>query len=108
MPYGNPLQREATRARVIKSRSKYANFYRYGYSYMGIGRLLVLGLVIWLIWFLYTRLKTSAVSRKSQKQKTKVLAVKQCAVCAVHVPEEEAIKKGDLYYCSQTHADKDN
>ena len=73
---------------------------------MGIGRLLVLGLAIWLIWFVYKRLKASAVSIKSQKQKTKVASVKQCAVCSVHVPEEEAIKKGDLYYCSQAHADK--
>lgn len=78
---------------------------------MGIGRVLVLGLAIWLIWFVFKRLKSTAVSIKSQKQQaTKasddVSNIKQCAVCSVHVPENEAIKKGDLFYCSEAHANR--
>ena len=76
---------------------------------MGIFRILIFGFVIWLLWFAFKRLKLTAASIKTQKQKksvekTTVTTVKQCAFCSVHVPEEEAIQKNDLYYCSKAHA----
>ena len=73
---------------------------------MGITRLLLLGLIIWLIFFLIKRFKLAQAARITNQKKAKVTTVRQCAVCAVHVPENEAVLKGDLYYCSQAHADQ--
>ena len=84
---------------------------------MGIGRVLVFGLIIWFAWFIFKRLKSAAVSRQSNNKKNTnventvseiVSEIKQCAVCAVHVPENEAIQIGGLFYCSKAHANKKN
>ena len=30
-------------------------------------------------------------------------AMKKCAHCGVHLPQQDAIRSGDLYFCSETH-----
>ena len=42
--------------------------------------------------------------QKKQSDNNDISDVKQCAHCLVHVPESEAIKKNDLYYCCKAHA----
>jgi len=74
---------------------------------MGIGRLIVLGLIVWVVWLIFKRLKSLPKNPNvSQKKSTKISKVRQCAECSVHIPENEAIKKGHLFYCCKMHADK--
>ena len=77
---------------------------------MGITRLIIIGLLIWLAWMMYRRF-IQYQNTKQQSTKTSqesVSNIKKCAVCGVHVPQIEAIKKGDRYYCSKAHCDQDN
>lgn len=32
----------------------------------------------------------------------------KCAYCGVHLPEHDAVKRGDKHYCCWEHADKDS
>jgi len=31
----------------------------------------------------------------------------QCANCGIYIPEQEALSRGDRFYCSQAHLDED-
>jgi len=45
------------------------------------------------------------VSRSAEPERLKKGgAVVRCAFCGVHVPEAEAVRDGDRYYCSRQHA----
>ncbi|MDH5190204.1 MAG: PP0621 family protein [Gammaproteobacteria bacterium] len=73
---------------------------------MGLFRLILLGLVIWLLFRLYQRF---IKGRSSQQQKTHQIEdnMVRCKHCGIHVPEKEALKKNNHYYCSQAHLEDD-
>ncbi|MDX1810495.1 MAG: PP0621 family protein [Gammaproteobacteria bacterium] len=76
---------------------------------MGLVRVITIGLVIWLGWMLYRRFilqKKNIPSNAKAKQTDNVAAMRQCAVCGVHVPQEEALYKNNKYYCCQQHSDQ--
>ena len=74
---------------------------------MGLFRLILLGLVIWLLFRLYQRF---IKGRSSQKRETRQINgdMVRCKHCGIHVPEAEAIKKDNDYYCSQAHLEDDS
>lgn len=73
---------------------------------MGLFRLILLGLVIWLLFRLYQRF---IKGRSSQKQGTRQIDgdMVRCKHCGIHIPESEAIKNGDHHYCSRAHLEAD-
>lgn len=71
---------------------------------MGL-RYLLLGLALW---GLYLIIRHLAHQRKQQKIKhtdPKAVDSVQCAYCGLHLPREEALPRGNTYFCSQAHLD---
>jgi len=40
---------------------------------------------------------------KAKKKTYPIKDVKPCALCGMHIPENESIKKNELYFCSYQH-----
>jgi len=74
---------------------------------MGIFRLIILGLLIWLGFRLYKRFfakKSVASDNKARIADNMV----RCKHCGIHVPENEALRKGEDFYCCKNHLDPDD
>lgn len=69
--------------------------------------LVLLAVSLYVVKYLRTKLdqsqKHSDKDSKDNNQNTKKLMVK-CQHCGLHIPEKEAIKKGDNTFCSLEHA----
>jgi uncharacterized protein len=62
-------------------------------------------------WGLYLIIRHLARQRKLQQPKRtipKAVISVQCAYCGLHLPREEALRRGDTYFCSQAHLDASN
>lgn len=72
---------------------------------MGIVRLLIIGVVVWIAFSLFKRItnrpSTSENSEKTSPSKKMV----QCKQCDLHIPVDEALPKGDNYFCCSDHRD---
>ena len=69
-------------------------------------RTLIFLLGIVLVVMIVRRLgKTPSVERKPTKQ---VGDMVQCASCGTYVPQTEAVKDGDRYYCCEAHRSRDH
>lgn len=63
------------------------------------------------VWGLYLIIRHLARQRKLQQPKRanpKAVISVQCAHCGLHLPREEALRRGDTYFCSQAHLDASN
>ncbi len=65
---------------------------------MGIVKLLILALLIWLGFVVFKKLRRPASSLSGEASKHKMLA---CSRCQTHVPENEAIIHNNKVYCSK-------
>ncbi len=74
----------------------------------GILRLIILGLIIWLVIRLYRRLSSGTSGQKPDAAARPVENMVRCEVCGVHIPEKHALEKNHHYYCSQAHLQQDN
>ncbi len=72
--------------------------------------LVLLAVSLYIVKYLRTKLdqsqKHNDKDSKDNNQNTKKLMVK-CQHCGLHIPEKEAIKKGDNTFCSLEHAKKE-
>ena len=68
---------------------------------MTIIRILALFLLFWLI-FRIIRIKMDK-RRIVTKKQSKIVDIKKCSYCGVHIPENEAIQSDDKYYCCSEH-----
>jgi len=67
---------------------------------MGL-RYLFLGLALWGLYLIIRHLLSQ---RKPERpRKTRSVDSVECAHCGLHLPRNEALRKGDLYYCNQAH-----
>lgn len=66
-------------------------------------RLLLIALFIWLAVVLVRRYLNRA--SRVRQQPSRIGTMVRCDVCGLHVPEIEALKKHDKYYCSVQHRD---
>ena len=69
---------------------------------MNLIRLIVIVLIIYLVIQMFKRWaqnKNAASSVKQEKLKNMV----QCEVCQLHIPEDEALQRDGLFFCSQAH-----
>mgnify|MGYP001325586209 CR=1 FL=1 len=72
---------------------------------MNLIRLLLLALAIWLFTLVVKRYLALA-RRKQRGGAPRIGTMVRCAVCGLHVPEAEALKRRDQYFCSAEHRDK--
>ena len=72
---------------------------------MGLIRLIILAVVIWLIWRMIKNYQVKQARRQKKKQVNRDKIVK-CSFCSVHVPMHDAIQQQDEYFCSAEHRDK--
>ena len=65
---------------------------------MGIVKLLILALLIWLGFVLFKKLRRAPSNIENQPSAHKMLS---CSTCATHIPENEAIIHNGKAYCSK-------
>ena len=73
---------------------------------MNLLRLIILALAIWIAFRIWQNYRSAA-----KKMPPKVGAIPDmvaCTVCKMHIPDNEALRKGNKFYCSQQHLDSDN
>jgi len=71
---------------------------------MNLIRLLVIVTIIWLVYRMYQNWVTSnIIAKKKQKEKPEITNMVQCTTCGVHLPEHEALKQGQQFYCCEAH-----
>ncbi len=73
---------------------------------MGLFRLILLFIIVWLVLGLIRRLRAGppASHPRSQPRPTRMV---RCDRCGVFVPEGEAVHAGGRVYCSPAHRDED-
>jgi len=68
--------------------------------------ILAIFLLIWLAYGFFRRqmkLHQQTQQQVKQKKRYPIKDVKPCALCGLHIPENESIKKDELYFCSYQH-----
>jgi uncharacterized protein len=70
---------------------------------MGLIRLLLFLFIAWLIWWLVRPLFRSDSETRERKPRGGVENMVRCAHCGLNLPEQEALRDGDNYYCSEEH-----
>ncbi|GMR08102.1 MAG: hypothetical protein BMS9Abin26_1107 [Gammaproteobacteria bacterium] len=68
---------------------------------MNLIRLIVVFLVVWII----IRMLRNYLAKKTvaKQPPAQIDTMVKCKVCDLHIPEQEAIRCGDDYYCCQEH-----
>lgn len=67
-------------------------------------RLIVLGLLAWLIIHLVKRyLRQHSAGHSASKMPEESVVMVECEICHVHLPRAEAYLQNDKFYCSQAH-----
>ena len=76
---------------------------------MGLIRLVIFALVIWMVWRLirnYQAGQNSKNRNSGNKNKLASSTMVACRYCKVHVPDNTAIAHDDLWFCSESHKAK--
>ena len=68
---------------------------------MGLIRLLTYIILIWLIWSIIK--KTFSTEKPKQRQQQISRKMVKCSYCQVHLPEQDAFRQDDDWFCSQAH-----
>ena len=73
---------------------------------MGLIRLVIFAVVIWLIWRMVKNFNAKLASQGKRKDKLENQNMVACRYCSVHVPEKEALNHDDDWFCSEAHKQK--
>jgi len=68
---------------------------------MGITKLLIIALVFWIAFKIYSGLKSRAKTANDKTFNQKIIA---CDFCKTHIPISSAIKVNNKYFCSLVHS----
>lgn len=70
---------------------------------MGISRLVILALLALAGWWLWKKVKTLSAEHSANRlpQATPMVC---CAHCQLHLPQPEAVRQHDHWYCCNAHA----
>ncbi len=74
---------------------------------MGL-RTLLLGLALWGLYLIIRHLAQQRKQQNIKRASPKAVDSVQCAHCGLHLPRQEALRRGNTYYCSQAHLDAVN
>lgn len=67
-----------------------------------LGKILLLGIALWLILTLLKQYRRSLDAPKPQPPESQDMV--RCAVCGVHLPKSESIQQKGEYYCCTEHS----
>lgn len=70
---------------------------------MNLIRIIAIGLIIYLLLQIFKR--WSATKKSQTMQQNSQTQMVRCEVCQLHIPQNEALKKNEKYFCSQEHYD---
>lgn len=70
---------------------------------MGISRLLILALMALAGWWLWKKVKSLSAEQSSSRL-TQATPMVCCAHCQLHLPQPEAVRLHNQWYCSNAHA----
>jgi len=69
---------------------------------MGIYKALILALLIWILFKIYSSLRSKA--KKTTKIEGSTSRIIPCSFCKTHIPVVRAIKVKNKYFCSLDHS----
>ncbi|MFO7592874.1 MAG: PP0621 family protein [Pseudomonadota bacterium] len=75
---------------------------------MNLIRLIVIGLIVWLLYRMFYRLLNKPKTQEKGKIKQSASSpgkMVKCAHCGIHIPAEEALERDGHFYCSPEHRD---
>lgn len=76
---------------------------------MNLFRLVALALLVWIAWFMWRNYRVKARQQQSRRGKGRVPAkvpgerIVKCLSCDLHLPEAQALREGDAWFCSKAH-----
>jgi len=74
---------------------------------MGLFRLIIFGVAFFMLWKLFRLWQKHIEKQQSSQQKDDSgEAMVKCRQCHLHLPETQAIKYQDDYFCSQEHIEQ--
>ena len=73
---------------------------------MGLIRLILLGVVIWLIMRMVKKFQAGQEQQGKVRKNIDHDNMVPCDYCSVHVPQSSAVQHGQLWFCSENHKDK--
>ena len=74
--------------------------------FMGLIRLIIFALVIWLLWRLVNNIKAKLNSKDNVGEKLENKSMVSCQFCSVHIPQEDALEHEAKWFCSAAHKEK--
>jgi uncharacterized protein len=72
---------------------------------MNLIRLLVLGLIFWLLYRMIHRLLNKPKVPRDERRQVGSTDMVRCAHCGIHIPKNEALQRDGRDYCSAAHRD---
>jgi uncharacterized protein len=70
---------------------------------MNLFRLIALALLVWIAWFMFRNYLARQRKQGAKPRKQLQGRMVKCRECDVHLPEGDALREGDDWYCSQAH-----
>ena len=72
---------------------------------MGLIRFVLIACVICLLFVIMQKLRQLGQDRRKhhQKQSVSKKQMVQCVNCSIYLPKDDALRKGDNYYCCADH-----
>ena len=74
---------------------------------MNLIRLVIIGLIVWLLYRMFLRLFSAPASTEQKPRKLSSHDMVKCAHCGIHIPASEALEQDGKHYCSPEHRDAD-
>ena len=73
---------------------------------MNLFRLLIIAAIVWLVIRIFKNWQEKNLTAKKNTDKDSTIKnMVQCSKCDVHLPEQEAIRSNNKFYCCEEHKD---
>ena len=73
---------------------------------MGLKYLLLIGAIAAIVFLMRkARHRRLERDRRQARSRTQPTRMQRCAHCGLHIPEGEAVQRGEDYFCCREHAD---
>jgi uncharacterized protein len=72
---------------------------------MNLIRLIIFGLIFWLLYRMVQRLLNKPRPQQQSRRVAPSTDMVRCAHCGIHIPKSEALQRDGLDYCSEAHRD---
>jgi len=76
---------------------------------MNLFRLIIIVLAVWIAYRIWQNFRAKAKTIAPKPKSPQAIAdMVECAVCQMHIPENEALRNGNKIYCSRQHLESDS